>query len=351
MERLHKYLVNRTSKEATMRLYGELGAKVDGDYFAQEIGWLDNEVDTIHIRINSPGGNVFQGLSIVGAILAAKCKVITYVDGIAASMAAVIAVAGHQVKMNDFAKLMVHDPYYVDDAGEKMKKLSDRDQRAIGAMKSTLEGILKRRCNADIKVDEMMKKESWLTAEEALTAGLIDEVISTGRKMENVEPMQMVALLMDEVLKNKIAEMKQLTARLKVAEGADEQAMIQAVDQIETAAKAPVQKLVDRVVAIGRLSGKITDANEQELRTLAGTDLNAFLAKTELKPEDFKKEEPVRLSDVIAVLQKGTSGLAGTEKDWDWYQKNDPQALREMKQSDPAKYGKLYKAYWGEELK
>jgi ATP-dependent protease ClpP protease subunit len=351
MERLHKYLVNRTSKEATLRLYGELGGKVDGDYFAQEIGWLDENTDTIHIRINSPGGSVFQGLSIVGAILGAKAKVITYVDGIAASMAAVIAVAGHQVKMNDFAKLMVHDPFFTDDSGEKVKTLSVRDQRAIGAMKSTLEGILKRRCKADIKVDDMMKKETWLTAEEALTAGLIDEVISTGRNLGNLEPLKMVAILNEEELKNKIADMKELTARLKLAEGADEQAIIQAVDQIETEAKAPVQTLVDRIVAIGRLSGKVTDTNEQELRALAGTDLNAFLAKTELKPEDFKQEQPVRLSDVIAELQKGASGSAGPERDWDWYQKNDPQALRDLKQNDAAKYGKLYKAYWGEELK
>jgi ATP-dependent protease ClpP protease subunit len=350
MDRNHKYVVNRTTKDATMRLYGELGKKVDGDYFAQEIGWLDESVDTIHIHINSPGGNIFQGLSIVGAILAAKAKVITYVDGIAASMAAVIAVAGHRVVMNDFAKLMVHDPYFMDDSGEKVKKLSERDQRAIEAMRNTLEGILKRRCKADIKVDEMMKNETWLTAEEAKTAGMVDEVISTGRDLKNMEPMQMVALLEKEVSKNKIAEMKELTARLKVAEEATEQEIIQAVDQIETEAKAPVTILVDRILVIGRLSGKVTDANEQELRTLAGTDLNAFLAKTELKEVDFKAEQPVRLSDVIAELQKGNKGL-DSEKDWDWYQKNDPQALREMKQTDAVKYGKLYKAYWGEELK
>ena len=53
-----------------MRLYGAIGPRVDGDYFAQELASLDRgDFDMIHIRMNSPGGNVFQGMSIVSAIL------------------------------------------------------------------------------------------------------------------------------------------------------------------------------------------------------------------------------------------------------------------------------------------
>ena len=350
MDHICKYLVNRTSKEATLRLYGTLGDKVDGDYFAQEIGYLDESVDTLHIRINSPGGSVFQGLSIVSAIIAAKSEVITYIDGVAASMAAVIAVSGHKIVMNDYARLMVHDPFFTDEEGNKVEKMADRDKRALSAIKSILEGILKRRCKADTNVELMMKKETWLSADEALAAGLVDSVIATGRKMENVEPLRMVALLIDELEKSNIAKMKQLTARLNVAEEADEQALIQAVDRVVSDAKAPVQKLVDRVVTTGRLAGKITDANEKEMRDLAESDLNAFLEETELKAEDFKPEQPVRLSEVIAELQKGSGTKQADQKDWDWYQKNDPAALREMKQNKPDQYKKLYKEYWGEEL-
>lgn len=351
MDHIFKYLVNRTPKEATLRLYGTLGDKIDGDYFAQELGYLGEQVDTIHIRINSPGGSVFQGLSIVSAIMASKAEVITYIDGVAASMAAVIAVSGHKIQMNDYARLMVHDPFYTDDNGEKVEKLSDRDKRALTAIKSILEGILKRRCKADVNVEQMMKKETWLSADEAIAAGLIDSIVATGRKMENIEPLKMVALLMDEFEKSNIAKMKQLTARLNVAEGADEQALIQAVDRVVSDAKAPVQKLVDRIVTTGRFSGKITDSNEKALRDLAESDLNAFLEQTELKAEDFKPEQPVRLSEVIAELQKGSKENEGTKNNWDWYQKNDPAALREMRQNEPDRYKKLYKEYWGEELK
>lgn len=96
-----------------MRLYGTIGSRVDGDYFAHELASLDrDDFDQIHIRMNSPGGNVFQGMSIVSAILSMNTPVCVHIDGIAASMAAVVAVAADRVCMMDFAKMMIHDPYF-----------------------------------------------------------------------------------------------------------------------------------------------------------------------------------------------------------------------------------------------
>lgn len=70
-----------------MRLYGSIGQKVDGDLFARELAALDDgQLDIIKIRINSPGGDVFQGMSIVSAMLSVKTPVHAYIDGIAASM-------------------------------------------------------------------------------------------------------------------------------------------------------------------------------------------------------------------------------------------------------------------------
>ena len=67
-----------------MRLYGAIGPRVDGDYFAQELASLDRgDFDMIHIRMNSPGGNVFQGMSIVSAILSMNTPVCVHIDGIA----------------------------------------------------------------------------------------------------------------------------------------------------------------------------------------------------------------------------------------------------------------------------
>ena len=106
-----------------MRLYGAIGPRVDGDYFAQELASLDRgDFDMIHIRMNSPGGNVFQGMSIVSAILSMNTPVCVHIDGIAASMAAVVAVAADRVCMMDFAKMMIHDPYFTGESGKRTRR-------------------------------------------------------------------------------------------------------------------------------------------------------------------------------------------------------------------------------------
>lgn len=86
------------------------------------------DFDMFNIRMNSPGGNVFQGMSIVSAILSMNTPVCVHIDGIAASMAAVVAVAADRVCMMDFAKMMIHDPYFT---GESGKATSPKQKKAL----------------------------------------------------------------------------------------------------------------------------------------------------------------------------------------------------------------------------
>ncbi len=121
MDKTYIDSVNSTKREAVMRLYGEIGSKIDGDYFAQQLASLDAEdLDLICIRVNSPGGHVLQGMSIVSALLSMNTPVCVCIDGIAASMAAVIAVAADRVCMMDDAKLMIHNPYFADTDSQTM---------------------------------------------------------------------------------------------------------------------------------------------------------------------------------------------------------------------------------------
>jgi ATP-dependent Clp protease, protease subunit len=105
MELKHVTSLDELKKTATLLLYGEIGDKVDGDYFAQEINFLSKQYDEIVIRINSGGGSVLQGLSIFNAMLNSPAFIVVNIDGIAASMAGVIAMAGNIVRMNDLLGL------------------------------------------------------------------------------------------------------------------------------------------------------------------------------------------------------------------------------------------------------
>lgn len=189
--------INNEGREATMRLYGSIGQKVDGDLFARELAALDDgQLDIIKIRINSPGGDVFQGMSIVSAMLSVKTPVHAYIDGIAASMAAVISIAAKRVYMMDFAKLMVHDPHFVNTPEER---LSDRQREALARMSDMLRRILSRRGYDETDMAQLMQAETWLSAEEAKDAGLCDEIIpSANEALKNLSPLELVAMIADD---------------------------------------------------------------------------------------------------------------------------------------------------------
>ena len=115
-----KYIKNISEDVATINLHGPIGDYVDnsgnlvsgisGSSFANEMQYLQNNCSKINVRINSIGGNVIDGYSIVSAILNSVVRCDTYIDGLAASIAGVIAVAGKKCYMADFGTLMIHNP-------------------------------------------------------------------------------------------------------------------------------------------------------------------------------------------------------------------------------------------------
>ena len=275
----------------------------------------------------------------------------SHVDGVAASMAAVILAAADRVVINDYAKVMVHSPYYVDDTGERAKHLSAKDRKSLSMLRDTLIQLLKKRGIEEEALNTMMRTDSWFTADEARTALLVDEVVSTQRKKElaAVEPMHLVALLQEEVTNKTRYRMKNIIAKLGLPEESNEQAVEQAVAILQGQNEV-LAKMVDKMLEVGRKTGVITEKNEAAMKRLASTDIDLFVDMLDI--EKFEKSEDApRMSEIIAALQRSSGTGSTQEKDWDWYQKNDPQALRELKGQDAAAYNKLYKAYWGEEPK
>jgi ATP-dependent protease ClpP protease subunit len=345
-------IVGEAKRTAEMMLYGELGDSINGHDFARELNWLGQNYDEIKIRINSNGGSISQGLSVVAEMLASPANIIAQVDGIAASMAAVILAAADKVIINDYAKVMVHSPYYIDENGDQVKKLSTKDQKALCMLKDTLCSLLEKRGIASDEISKMMKTDSWFTADEALTAKLVDEVAVTGRKKEMapLDVLNLVAKINELNINPKNQSMKQVIARLKLDEKSDEQAVVAAVDQMETGYKGQVSKLVDKLIVVGKATGSITDKNEASMKKLAATDIDLFvdMLNIEIKPagEGEGKDTGLRLSDVIAQLNAAGIGSAQADtKDFDWMQKNDPQGLAAMETREPEKFKKLQAAY------
>lgn len=134
---------------------------------------------TIHLRISSPGGDVFAAQAIVQAIRDTKAKVIAHIDGLAASAATVIATAADEVEMSDGGLYMIHNAwtFAIGNANDMME---------TAALLEKCDGIIAsqyaKRTGKEIDaIKALMDAETWFTAEEAKEAGLIDS-IAEGKK-------------------------------------------------------------------------------------------------------------------------------------------------------------------------
>jgi len=164
---------NKTDTMTEVFIYDEIGFwGVTASDFVAAI----EKVDTpeMNIRINSPGGDVFDGLAIYNSIKRHKSKVVTYVDGIAASAASFIAQAGDVRVMMPHSQLMIHDAmtFGWGNAGE-LREIADNLDR----QSNNIAGIYAGKGNKSIDdYRTLMLAESWFFAQEAVDAGLADRV-------------------------------------------------------------------------------------------------------------------------------------------------------------------------------
>jgi ATP-dependent protease ClpP protease subunit len=159
--------------------YWGMKATLTAKAFVDQLSKLDASVTTIRVHINSPGGDVFAALNITNALRDQQTSkgrtVETVIDGLAASAASVIAMAGQTVRMADNALLMVHNPWSraVGNAAD-MRKAAD----TLDTVRDTL--VATYRWHATLSDDDiiaLLDAETWLSAPEALAAGFITEVV------------------------------------------------------------------------------------------------------------------------------------------------------------------------------
>lgn len=346
-----KTIVDAQNKTATIRMYGSIGYEVSGSDMAHAIASMSDseDVDVIQLRINSGGGSVIDGMSIVSAIRSSKAAVHCYVDGIAASMAAVIAVAGDRLLMMDYAKLMIHDPFY-----EGKKDLSPKEKKALDSITDMLQTILSRKGIDKEEIAKLMKEETWFSAEEALKKKLADEVIASTEKNElsALSADELFARINNNYQPQKKSSMKEIAKLLGLPEDATEQQIVNAIRERQEAHKNLKKSLVDRLVERGKKTGVINEKNEQRMLRLAEADFSLFAemidsAEAEEANKPAVKPETGRLSEAIDQLGKGEKGNKGEKsaKTWDWYQRNNPQYLDDLEKTNPDEFKRLLDEY------
>ncbi len=150
---------------------GEYG--ITAKDFKAELNGLGNPA-VLNISISSNGGDVSQGFAIFNMLKRHSAKKVVTVEGIAASMASVIAMAGDEIVMPSNAMMMIHNPW-----GGVVGDADDVESFAGGLrkMQGQLADVYAERSGADREeIVKLMDAETWLTAQEAVDLGLADRV-------------------------------------------------------------------------------------------------------------------------------------------------------------------------------
>lgn len=178
--------VRSEGDEATIYLYDVIDDfwGISAEMVARELAGLD--VSTIHLRINSPGGDVFAGRAIQTALAQHPARVVAHIDGLAASAATSVSTAADEIRMTDGGFYMIHKGWTLAignaDDMRSVAGLLDQVDESIVRTYATRSG------QSEDSIIAWMADETWMSAAEALERGFIDAVddVTNGSAARNM---------------------------------------------------------------------------------------------------------------------------------------------------------------------
>jgi len=172
-----------SSSESTVYIYDEISwFGVQAEQFIKDFNAITSA--TIHLRINSPGGAAFDGTAIYNVIKQHKSKIIIHIDGLAASIASVIAMAGDEVRMAENAFMMIHEPWSIAiGTSQDFRDEADLLDKVGGTIAKTYSSN-NRKGKKEPEITDMMAAVTWMTAQEALDNGFIDVIEEEDKKTD-----------------------------------------------------------------------------------------------------------------------------------------------------------------------
>jgi ATP-dependent protease ClpP protease subunit len=196
---------------AELAIFGSIGASywdddaVSAAQFVKDLKALPADVKTIRVRVNSPGGSVFDGIAIANALrdqVRNGRAVETTVEGLAASAASVVIMAGSTIKVADNALVMVHHPYTIEVGNAAaMRKMADTLDQIAETIIATY------RWHSELSADEirqLMDAETWMDADTAIAKGFATEKVEGLQAAASIDPRAMAKLAVPEQFKARV---------------------------------------------------------------------------------------------------------------------------------------------------
>ena len=355
----------QNADKTTVLLYGDIGDgdKVESGRVVSELMSVDGAGRQIDVRINSRGGDVFSGIAIYNTLRQMAANVTIYVDGMAASIAAIIALCGRPLMMSPWGKLMLHAV-----SGGAWGNASALRQSAdlIETLEGDLSNMIAGRLGktpSDVQAEYFDGSDHWLSAEDCVKMGLADGLYEMGGSEQRPESDEEIIqyfnnrwlqaeptnendmALIDDIkalpsFENKedsaavVAHIKELQNAATKAE-AQAQVIAQYKDRISELEKKEVDSYLDSAIASGKIRAEQKDTFA---KLMAADRASAEALIDSMKPQ--QKTEP-RAKDVYKDEQQG-----GFEnKSWDELDKSNQ--LGTLKAQNKALFEQKYKEKFG----
>lgn len=282
------------------------------------------DAKTIRLRVNSPGGDVFEGIAIYSALKASPARVIVEIDGLAASAASFVAMAGDEVRIAKGAMMMIHEARFMFGEGTA-KGLREQAEILDNLNASLVEMYAPRAEKAGKTRDDIvaaMAAETWLTAEEAIAWGLADTIADTEADAE-VAAIAKARLRGRELFtrfaaiaggqRRQTMKFAAIAKKLKLKAEATEDQVIEQIDEITQDLDEKDQRIKELEAQIAEMQKQIdellgaseTDAPAEAVAKIrAGAVARAELAKVQAQLDTLKGQvEAGERETIVAKLR------------------------------------------------
>ncbi|QKY80005.1 capsid maturation protease [Gordonia phage Doggs] len=262
----------------------------------RELARIDADRE-LKVRINSPGGDVYEGIAILNALRGRDGKVTTVVDGLAASIASVIAMAGSEIVMMPNSEMMVHDPWMltIGDA-EDMQTAADN----LGRIADNLASIYADRTGGTAEEwRAIMRAETWYSADETVEAGLADRVEEVATEDQKTAAQKAAARFDLSVFNFKHAGRAEAPAPAALAHTRTSAAEA----EVPTGKEADMATLKEGLAE--RLGGINADADDETMLAAIDEAL-AERATPEAPAPEQKEQAAAKLPDGVVAIDAAT---------------------------------------------
>ena len=354
------------TKVVDFLLFGEIGRQVDGNLFAHEISMF-SQFEEIRIHINSVGGSIIHGNSIIGAMAIARTKgikITTINRGVADSMAGMILAngdIGSRIAM-DFSTALVHEPLVVNQKTGKsirIDEMADSETKTELLMfkESLLVGLSRNTGKDKNELDKIMSNDTRLDARGLKINGFVDSIELSDNKPAITNSMTAVELMAacSNYNKQKNNKMNLVTELLNLNEDASETSIVASIKdlknktervneleteisnlkedieskslemaEVESLLKESQEKEVENIVYSAIKEGKFSEDNKEKLVLNAKRDIEMFKALVEnMKPSHVdvvnminKKEDSLNDKELRLAVEYNNADINGTLLDF-----------------------------------